>query len=130
MDVRNLTRERFDITGFQKTAEAVLVREKKGKSDLSLLFVGEAQMRELNKRWRDKDYAANVLAFPGGELSLGEVVLCPPVIRKDAKEYGITYQETTRLMFVHGLLHLLGYDHKTPTQEKRMKSKEQQYLSL
>jgi probable rRNA maturation factor len=70
-----------------------------------------------------------VLAFPGGELSLGEIVLCPPVIYKDAAKYGITYQEAVELMFVHGLLHLVGYDHTNPRQEKRMKSKERHYLS-
>jgi len=130
MEVRNVTKERFETRKLEKLADRILLKEKKGKSNLSLLFAGEALMKKLSVQWLKKEHASNVLAFEGGHLSLGEIVLCPSVIRKDAKEYGITYKDAVRLMFVHGLLHLVGYDHDTFGKEKAMKRKEQEYMKL
>ena len=129
MDVRNLTRERLNIKGLLSLQETILKKEGRRKSFLSLLFVGPKKMRQLNKKYRKKDKATNVLAFPGGKEALGEIVLCPFVIRKDALEYKISFKRAVCWMFVHGLLHLLGYDHKTSNDEKKMTQKEQQYLS-
>ena len=137
MEVRNLTRERLNIKELLSLQETILKKEGRKKSFLSLLFVGPKKMRQLNKKYRKKDKATNVLAFPfdgaqdepGGKEALGEIVLCPFVIRKDALEYKISFKRAVSWMFVHGLLHLLGYNHKTSNDEKKMTQKEQQYLS-
>ncbi|MCH7828861.1 rRNA maturation RNase YbeY [Patescibacteria group bacterium] len=129
VEIQNSTKERIRVKQLKTLAERILKKEKSGKKDLSAVLVSPQKMRELNKVWRGKDKATNVLAFPGGKEALGEVVLCPSAIRKDALEYKISFQRAVSWMFVHGLLHLLGYDHKTSNDEKKMTQKEQRYLS-
>lgn len=125
---RNLTSRTIPQNALRKLAELVLRKEQKGGRDLSVVFVELRAMRKLNRAWRGKDRATNVLAFQGGELSLGEIVLCPSVISKDAVEYKIPLRKALAWMFVHGLLHLLGYGHKTAKEEGVMRQKEQRYL--
>jgi len=87
---------------------------------LSLRIVGSAEGRKLNWQWRDKDYATNVLSFPVGEMPdgfagdapLGDLVICAPVIRREAREQGKSQDAHWAHMMVHGVLHLLGYDHE------------------
>ena len=129
MEIRNLTRDRLNTKELLFLQETILQKEGQGKRYLSLLFVGPKKMRQLNKVYRGKDKATNVLAFPGGQEALGEIVLCPFVIRKDALEYKISFQMAISRMFVHGLLHLLGYNHKTSHEEKIMTQRERRYLS-
>lgn len=87
---------------------------------VSLRIVGNAESRKLNREWRDKDYATNVLSFPIGEMPdgfvgdapLGDVVICAPVISREAREQGKSLDAHWAHMMVHGVLHLLGYDHE------------------
>ena len=128
-ELQNLTKEKINTNILKLLAERVLKKEKVKRTDLSVVLVSSPKMRQLNKAYRDKDKATNVLAFPGGKEALGEIVLCPFVIRKDALEYKISFQRAVSGMFVHGLLHLLGYDHTTAKDERIMTQKEQRYLS-
>ena len=129
MDVHNLTRRSLDTRELVRLGESILKKERKEKIALSVVFVGPSKMRQLNKTYRKKDKATNVLAFPGGKEALGEVVLCPFVIHKDALEYRISFTRAISWMFVHGLLHLLGYGHETSKDEKIMTQKEEEYLA-
>ncbi|MCH8244496.1 rRNA maturation RNase YbeY [Patescibacteria group bacterium] len=129
IEIRNLTRSKIQTALLKKTAERILKREGKAHLDVSVALLGAKRAQELNRIYRGKNYPANVLSFPEKELGLGEIVLCPFVIRKDALEYKISFKRAVSWMFVHGLLHLLGYDHKTSNDEKKMTQKEQQYLS-
>jgi probable rRNA maturation factor len=130
IEIYNLTKSRVPTKKLHVLFEAVLKKEKKEDKALSVVFVGAAKMRQLNKAYRGKDKATNVLSFSGGDLALGEIVLCPSVILKDALEYKISSKRAFSWMFVHGLLHLLGYTHKTKKEERMMIRKEQQYLSF
>ncbi len=68
----------------------------------------------MNHEFRGKDYATDVLSFDSLEpTSLGELVLCPEVLKRQAQEHGLTYQQELGYMLLHGVLHLLGYDHET-----------------
>lgn len=129
VELRSLTKERIPQKPLMELAERVLHKEKRKYNDLSVVFVTLQRMRQLNRVYRGKDKPTNVLSFPGGKEALGEIVLCPSVIAKDALEYRISFQRAVSWMFVHGLLHLLGYDHKTSKDEKTMTQKEQRYLS-
>ena len=129
MEITNLTKEKVPEKKLKKLGEAVLRKENNKGKNLSIVLVSPQRMRRLNKKHRGKDKVANVLAFPGGKEALGEIVLCPSVIRKDALEYKISFQRAILRMFVHGLLHLLGHGHKTLNDEKTMTQKEQRYLS-
>src|SRR6266404_4086501 len=88
---------------------------------LSVAFVSENKSREINKKYRGKDRATNVLSFPLRKNE-GELVLCPAVIKKEAKDFSRTYGEFLGFLVIHGMLHLKGYDHG-----KKMEKLEQKY---
>lgn len=87
---------------------------------VSLRVVGSAESRKLNRRWREQDHATNVLSFPAGEMpevageaaSLGDLVVCLPVVKREAREQRIALDAHWAHMMIHGVLHLLGYDHE------------------
>jgi probable rRNA maturation factor len=85
----------------------------------SVIFVGTRAMRRLNGEWLKKDYATDVLSFAyDGEIVdglpfLGEIVIAPQVAARQALQYGVTPEHEIRKLIVHGLLHLMGYDHET-----------------
>lgn len=93
---------------------------------LSVAFINQARSRALNRRYRGKDSAADVLSFlleegdtPASNLE-GEILLCPPVIRERARRFETTLQQETERLLVHGLLHLLGIHHHRRAEEQRM----------
>lgn len=85
--------------------------------ELSVAVVGESAMRDLNRRFRGKDYATDVLSFQygrrgGGDVPLlGEIVISPAVALRQALRWGTPHDREVRRLLAHGLLHLLGYDH-------------------
>ena len=78
-------------------------------------FVGEAEAQTLNRDYRGKDYATNVLSFAyeSGERICGDLVLCLPVVEREARQQGKPPEAHYAHMVVHGMLHLQGYDHET-----------------
>jgi len=72
-------------------------------------------MRQLNRQHRGLDRATDVLSF-----SLGDIFLCPSYIRRQARRFGVSYQEECTRTLIHGILHLTGYDHATQRQAKKM----------
>ncbi|MDA8079084.1 MAG: rRNA maturation RNase YbeY [Nitrospiraceae bacterium] len=104
-------------------------------SEVSVLFVNAARMRELNFCYRGQDKVTDVLSFPmeGGPPIpanvLGDVVVCIPRAVEQSREYGVTLSAELRRLLIHGLLHLLGYDHETSAyQKRRMQAKERELL--
>ncbi|MCB0407922.1 MAG: rRNA maturation RNase YbeY [Bdellovibrionales bacterium] len=84
------------------------------KSDLLVLFVTRNKIRQLNRDFRKKNYATDVLSFdPVEPGSLGELVFCPEVLKKQAKEHGFSYRDELCYMLLHGMLHLIGFEHET-----------------
>ncbi len=138
IEIKNLSGSLQHIDVLKKIGEMILRKERKDHLDLSVVFFKELKMRELNRIYRGKDKPTNVLAFsienakiPSEvEGYMGELALCPAVIRKDAVKYGITFKAELTRIFIHGLLHLTGYDHKKDADFKTMSQKEEQYLSL
>jgi probable rRNA maturation factor len=102
------------------------------QTELSVLLVDPATMSDLHERWMDEPGPTDVLSFPMDELRpgrpgeptpaglLGDVVLCPQVAAAQAKAAGHSTAEELLLLTVHGILHLLGYDHAEPDEEKEM----------
>ena len=93
--------------------------------ELAVRLVDEAESAQLNGDYRDKPYATNVLSFPAGaELPgltvLGDLVICPQVAIAQAEEAGHSPIEEMTLLTAHGILHLLGFDHAEPEEEKEM----------
>ena len=102
------------------------------QTELSILLVGTEVMSELHVQWMDEAGPTDVLSFPMDELRpgreghvtpaglLGDVVLCPEVAADQASAAGHSTSEELLLLTTHGILHLLGYDHAEPEEEKEM----------
>ena len=90
--------------------------------ELTIVFLNSAPARKLNKKFRGRDYATDILSFESmGEGSFGEFVMCPQVLAKQAAEHGWSFKFECGLMVIHGMLHLLGYDHvKTKKEASKM----------
>lgn len=87
---------------------------------LTLVFLQPSKAKKLNYEFRGKNYATDVLSFSGIESGeLGELVLCPAVLHTQAQDHKLTYQEELGYMIIHGLLHLLGYEHEKSSGEAR-----------
>ena len=90
--------------------------------ELIVAFVSAPEARQLNKRFRQRDYPTDVLSFESTEPGvLGELVICPKVISRQAREHGLLVREELGYMILHGFLHLLGFEHeRSSRQAKRM----------
>jgi probable rRNA maturation factor len=98
---------------------------------VTLRFVGAREGRTLNARYRGKPHATNVLAFvydEAGRLE-GDVVLCAPVLRQEAKSQGKPLAHHCAHLVVHGMLHLQGYDHDTDRAARAMEARESAILA-
>ncbi|MFA6050752.1 MAG: rRNA maturation RNase YbeY [Candidatus Paceibacterota bacterium] len=106
--IRNTTKSEPPISGalFCKMKDAVLGK----KYDLSVAFVGEAKIRALNNMYRKKDYVTDILSFPISETS-GEIIICEKKANQKAKLYDRKSQNFLYFLFIHGLVHLKGFDH-------------------
>lgn len=98
------------------------------RHEVSVLIVGHAAMRRLNRTWRGRDKPTNVLSFPAGAppggtrpcpRPLGDLVLCPQVLRREAREQHKRERDHWAHLVVHGTLHLLGLDHELGAAEAR-----------
>lgn len=97
-------------------------------SDLSVAFVGEAEMETLHIQWLDEPGPTDVMSFPMDELvpgdervgSLGDVVICGTVAARQAVAAGHSTRDEVELLFTHGVLHLLGHDHQEPDEHEEM----------
>ena len=110
-------------------------------AELCLKAVDEATITELNRRWMDGDGPTDVLAFPMDELRpglvdedpeegvLGDLVLCPAVAARQAETAGHDVDAELELLTVHGILHLLGYDHAEPEEHREMFGLQDELLS-
>lgn len=101
--------------------------------EMALSTVGSMRMRSLNRRYRGKDKPTNVLSFPAlphamapgtGPRPLGDVVICPAVLRREAREQGKAERAHWAHLVVHGALHLAGYDHEVDADARRMERRE------
>jgi probable rRNA maturation factor len=103
-----------------------------------VLVTDDATVRELNRHYAGEDSATDVLSFslqegeefawPDGVQRLGEVIISLPTAERQAQEGGLPLEQEVAHLLVHGLLHLLGYDHREPAEERRMRQREDALL--
>ena len=128
IEINNLTTVSINEEFLKKISEKVLKREKQENKNLSIALVGQGRIRELNKKYRGKNRVTDVLSFPGN--GLGEIVICLREVKKNAKRFGSTFEKELARVLIHGILHLLGYNHEKSEEEaKKMREKEEYYLS-
>ena len=130
--LRNLASLVISDEGYPDNAEA------------TLLFVSDDEMSSYNKRFLNREGPTDVLAFPvesllpgvvpetdpaGPPLLLGDVIIAPAYIKKQASDLGVTFDDEMSLMVTHGLLHLLGYDHQNDNEAAVMEGRERSILA-
>lgn len=133
IEVNNESGHAVDEAEFAALARHVLdAMRVHPQTDLSILLVGTDVMSELHVQWMDEPGPTDVLSFPMDELRpgsdaeptpaglLGDVVLCPEVAARQARDAGHSTEEELLLLTTHGILHLLGFDHAEPEEEKEM----------
>lgn len=133
-----------DVAALRSLVLAVLEAEHcPPDTEVSVLLVDDRDMAHYNERFMERDGPTDVLSFPLEELRpgsppapgnggpppvLGDVVIDPPYIRRQAAEMGAAFEDELSLMVVHGVLHLLGYDHADDAEADRMEARERELL--
>ncbi len=132
----------------EKVVQKALEVEVEGDYEVSISFVDNEEIRELNRQYRNKDSATDVLSFPllefeeteedfsneeeylQEELLLGDIIISLERAQEQAAEYGHSFEREIAFLLVHGVLHLLGMDHETEAEEQEMQQKQEHILSL
>lgn len=126
---QNQKSPRADAREVKRFVQAVLAGEGCPARGVGVLLTGDAELHELNLRYRGKDRPTDVLAFPDDDEYLGDVaVSVERAVAQAPRFHGTPEAELARLL-AHGLLHLLGYDHHSPWDGRRMKAAERRALA-
>ena len=124
-----------DVRGtIEAAARAALAAVRPGRRDaeLSIVLADDAFQQHLNRDWRGQDKPTNVLSFPAGLSAgghLGDVVLAHETVRREAERDGKAFAHHVAHLVVHGILHLLGYDHGTEAEARDMEALEVEILA-
>jgi probable rRNA maturation factor len=137
VDVFLANEQELPVDGDRLTALArhtLEVEEVDEDAELSILLVEPDHIRRLNARYAGNDYATDVLAFPMNEDDeseelLGDVLICPHIAGEDARRMGHSLSEELDVLLVHGLLHLLGYDHHDAQEKAEMEARLREVLA-
>ncbi len=129
MEVRNESDYRIDFGMVKDIVEYVLKNENVA-GDVSVVFVKRDKIEELNRNFRKGDGPTDVLTFLyNDEDLLGEIIVCPEIVEKNAKDFGLSFEEELILTLVHSALHLCGYDHEFSQENADiMMEKQKQYF--
>jgi probable rRNA maturation factor len=136
----------LDADWLRSVASAALTAERKSKVEMGILITGQTEMRRLHKQYMGEDSTTDVLSFAmkekseedapdfvfakGDALHLGEVIISYPQAKIQAKEHGHSPQKEVAVLLIHGVLHLLGYDHDILERQKKMQAREKAILKL
>ena len=122
IELENNTNLEIDISSLENIANTLT------KKDRELMVVKNDEMQQINKEQRNINKATDVLSFPMDfdfpNMPLGSIVISTDFVEEKSKEYGHTFNEEFLLLFIHGILHLLGYDHEVDNGEHRQKEEE------
>ena len=129
IEINNATSSPVDKNYLKRISERILKSEsaswRKKEKDLSIALVGPGQIRKLNKIYRKKNRPTDVLSFSYGRSS--EIVICISEVRKNAKKYHLPFKKELNRVLIHGILHVLGYDHKAGSKGKKLMEKKENY---
>lgn len=146
IEINNLTETKINEALLKKTADLVFKEEGlKNPPYFSLAFVGPGRMRKINKAYLKKNKATDVLSFVEQKASLGkykigrlekiqglgEIIICPREVKKNAKREKASFKDELLKVFIHGVLHLLSYDHEQGGKRAiEMAQKEEYYFKI
>jgi len=129
IEINNLTKNKIS----KKVIEEFLGRllKKLGiKDDVSLVFISAKRIKELNKTYLKRNRVTDVLSFPGEKNFLGEIVISLSQAKKQAQEQKHSLEKELKILIIHGLLHLLGFNHQKEKDQKKMSIWEKKLLKL
>lgn len=127
IDIDNQTTLAVDLEALERIAETLSAKE------VELIIANDATMQELNAQYRGKNCSTDVLSFPMEDpfaeqsifgMPLGSIIIAESFVKEKAAEFGHSIQDELSLLFIHGMLHLLGYDHEKDDGEMRTREKE------
>ena len=133
---------KVDEGRLRRVIAKALESEGRSEGELTILITGDEQVQELNRRYRGVDAPTDVLSFgvvsdeegfvtpPEASAYLGDIVVSYPRALEQAREYGHSVEEEMDLLVVHGLLHLLGYDHETEEERRAMWARQENILKM
>ena len=130
IEINNLTKEKIKTGFLKKIAEKAAKFIKIKIPEISVVLVGDARIKSLNKKYRQKNRITDVLAFDCGLQSggQGEIIICLDQAKRQAKELKHSLKEELAILLVHGLLHLAGYDDEMKKQRDEMIKKQSEIL--
>ena len=124
IEITNSTKQKINQDLLVKKVKQVLQSEKAKNQNISICLVICAKIKELNKRFRNKNKATDVLTFP--EL---DILICPNVVKENARRQGLAFERELCRVVIHGVLHFLGYDHdKSEKEAEEMRRIEERYF--
>lgn len=100
------------------------------KTEICITFVDDPEMRKLNNNYRSIDRTTDVLSFPQENEFLGDLVISYPTAVKNSKRYKTTIKKELQRLVIHGILHLLGFDHKKKKERDMMRAREKELFSF
>ena len=134
VEINNKTKAKINLSLVRKIARKFLKKHKKEKKDLSIAFVGDGRIRELNKNYRKIDKVTDVLSFAGEEKFLGEIIIDYNQVKRQARQFrgqGMrAVKEELIFILAHGLLHLLGYDDGTEVGRREMERLGEEFIKI
>jgi probable rRNA maturation factor len=129
IEVNNLAGIKIGLIRFEKIAKKILRKEKRGKTDLFITFVAPGIIKKLNNKYRKKDRITDVLSFVYKDS--GEIIICPEVVKNNSAKIEEKFKNELAKVFIHGVLHILGYDHgKNEQGAQKMEKKQNYYFNL
>ena len=132
IEISNYTRKyRINKKELKQLIEQISKLTDCREGTISISFVGKKRIRAINRRFRGKDKATNVISFPfmdnlPKEKIIGDIIICPSVASKEARKYGNNFVDYIAFLLIHGFLHLLGYDHIKEKDRLIMERKEEE----
>jgi probable rRNA maturation factor len=128
----------LNLAPIKKIVRKVLIKEGKSRSEVSIIFTNNLKIAQLNKKYLNRPRPTDVLAFPmqegfnlrGDPHLLGDIVISVQMAISKANQLKISALKEIYLYVIHGLLHLLGYEHQKLKEDKIMRAKEKEYLKL
>ncbi|MEK7540694.1 MAG: rRNA maturation RNase YbeY [Patescibacteria group bacterium] len=134
IEINNLTNFAVDKKFLTGVAKKVLKGENRKRENISIAFISSGEIKKLNQKYRKKNKPTDVLSFSKTldfKSGVAEIVICPEVVKENAKKYGVPAKKEMMKVFTHGILHILGYEHeKSKKEAMRMEEKEKHYLSM
>ena len=143
--IEDKTKHAENVESYKQDIARILDHLGYSDFDISVIFVDLETMQDFNKQYRNMDKPTDILSFPfypqlkaGKKIevkseedkNLGDIILCPSYIKEDLSRWDQTYEQRMKVLIVHGICHLLGYDHIQDNDYEVMKKKEEELLTL